>query len=1052
MANQWEVANEWEVAEPTATSQWEPVQTEAPIMAPAVEVTPTSKPNVLEIPKAEKPTYTGVLSLADIALSTPGYITQTVGSLGNLAIQALTPGVKVDPTKARQFGEGLAQKLSLLPEQGELMPGEFIAKKFGDQKEYQRSLPYQAMGKISDAISATAQSAEDSGVMSKDAALIAIDSALVFAPMMRRTRRTPEISKEVATVASPERAYSEAGVEVPKPSVDPVKFADSLYNIDTLYKADLSEAVVQDKILKSMEIPSEMKEKFRRLDEGQAKGNELINNEISTAQAEVNSIYKNNFDLFKEYDYRSKVNPEGTLTDFAKLPEEVKSTISANYERIKSLRDGIEEIASRRGSTEQLLPHEASIYSHFYSPLRQEIRELSQHLMDRGRAEPRVITDEFASRKQAPAANKSLWETYKEAIVGKDYAEQAPGNIFVSDAAKERAFFTLESPVTKKRTTISLSEPNKQGLVTVNEHVNKKITRSFKVPEDMVNKSLQEGTGFLGRTLKEASVDEINLNIGPKYATNYNLVQGNRIAELRDQIRKADWVDDLMNSPEFSDIAIKVSDLPKYKELPEGFRELQYTSKMPELRDYAFENRYAEILDDYNKPAETNPLITASNTLITNMMLWPFIHMHNEAGHWALSRGVSGFVNPSRLKQTLPGLQKAYLEVKNRGPIYQQLLREGGSIMSANVRNSSYIENAFKQSADTMVKDSKFKEIAKLVGRTPADLYKGLSKFSNKAMWSVRDVLYTQLIMEKMSREGLSMQEAIKAVERHMPPYRLPSRIGETLPTKGIMDSVSKVLNAQGTKKILGKKVTASLIEAIDKGLGQKLLGAKLSRGVSKGLQNRNLFIFARYHHGMLSSALNTLKDIATVNPGVKKLDQFKEGIDSALAAYVAMSLIYPTLDQVAEFVAEALDSEGKIAEAKVRRPGVLHVFDTVREVAEGKKDAYALSSILVTLNPILQTAIELAWNAELYNRKEIANFKDLPENLVKDYSSYILRKIPQAGQAIQATNEDYGTGLAGVLLRNFFDIKARTADQIDREEKQVERKEKEAWNKQFEF
>lgn len=981
---------------------------EATIRAPRVDVAPTPREFKIDNTfKAEKPTYTGVLSAADLALSTPGLITKTVASLGSLAVQSLLPGTQVDAKKAREFGDYIAQKLSLLPEQGELMPGEYIAKKLGDQKEYQRSIPAQAMGKIGDAADASAQFIADKGIMSKDAALIAIDSALVFAPMARRVRQAPKAFEPVATPT--ERAPSAMGVEVPKPSADPVKFADSLYNIDTLYKADLSESVIQDKILKDMDIPSEMKEKFRRFDEGQAKGNELINNEISAKQQSINSLYKQNADLFKEYDYKSKLNPEGSITDFRNLPEDVKASISDNYNKIKSLREEIEVDVSRRGAKEQLLPHEASVYSHFYSPLRQEIRDLSQHLMDRGRAEPRLITEEFASRKQATAP-KTLWETYKEAIVGRDYTESKPGNTFVSDAAKDRAFFILESPSNKKRTTISIGEPNKDGLVSVNEHVNKKIVRSFKVPEEIINDSLQTGKPFLGRQLKEATIDEIDLNIGPKYATNYNMVLGNRVAELRDQIRKADWVDELTTSPEYKDVVINLKDHPAYKDLPEGFRRLQFTDKMPELKDYAFENRFAEILDDYNKIEPKSAFITATNTLLTNMMMLPFIHMHNEGGHWGLSRGISGFTNPNKLRQMIPGLHKAFLEVKNRGPIYQQLLREGGSMMSANVRNSSYIENAFKQSADTMVKDPLFKKIASAVGRSPAELYQGMSKLSNKAMWSARDVLYTQLIMEKMAREGLSMPDAIKSVERHMPNYRLPSRVGE------------------------------------------KLLGAAESRKLSKGLQNRNLFLFSRYHHGMLSSALNTIKDTLMLDPNIKKSKQFKEGVDVALATYVAMSLVYPMLDQMAQFISDTLDTEGKVAEAKLRRPGVLHVFDTIKEVAEGKKDAYALSSILVTLNPVLQTAIELVWNYELYNRRQIINPKDLPENIAKDYGIFLARKIPQVGQGIQATNEDYGTGLAGVLLRNFFDIRTKTTDQLKREEEQVKRKDKQAWNRMFDF
>jgi hypothetical protein len=327
--------------------------------------------------------------------------------------------------------------------------------------------------------------------------------------------------------------------------------------------------------------------------------------------------------------------------------------------------------------------------------------------------------------------------------------------------------------------------------------------------------------------------------------------------------------------------------------------------------------------------------------------------------------------------------------------------------MSANVRNSSYLEGMFKESAEVLKKTPQFKEIAAKLGRTPVDLYAGLSKFSNTSMWTVRDVLYTQLIMEKMRSQGLSVKQAIDSVERHMPNYRLPSRIGE------------------------------------------KMLGSKLSRMASQGLGNRNIFLFSRYHHGMVKSALNTVKDMAMLDKEVLKSKQFKEGIDSALAIVVAMSLVYPMLDQMAQFVVDALGTNN-IEEAKVRRAGVLHVFDTIKEVTDSKKDAYALASILVTLHPIIQIMIETAMNEELYNRRDIVNFQDPLATMLSDYGSYLARKIPQVGQAVRATDEDYGTGLSGVLLRNFFDIKTRTAEQIEREQKQVERKEAEAFNREL--
>lgn len=1043
MENPWEVINEssassdgWDVVAEEAPKQsgWEVISEEGNkqpvrIVAPIVNV-PEKKLSAFDSKLEEiKPklkseasvTGTGILSGADIAFGLPGFMVQTIGTLGHAVTQQYLKKGAPNLAESRAFGEKLAQDLSLVPERGEVMPGEYLAKNLGLQKEYKESFPTRVMDSFGEAIDVTSEAIGKSGVMSKDAAKILIDTSMLLAPFAKGKKTVsplPEMDSR-AVVEEPLRPSgttyrpvttfpSKTGVLVPKVTADPKQFSNSLKNLQSLNQLDVSETVAQGKMLEDLGVTIDLQEKFRRFDEGQAKGNELIDNKIKEKQNAINDILVDNFNLFSEHNFTPRNIAENKASNWKDIPKEAQERIKENFKRRDEILLEIEDLVSKRGSKESLSPIEASIYSRFYLPLKSDITNISRDLMERGKVEPHKLSDDFAPRKVAPA-KKTVWQTTKEALIGKDYETEQPGSAtnYTTDAAKERGFYVLEDPVSKKRTTISISDPTPKGEVYINLHKNKFKTSSILAPESVVRDALENDSPLLGQALKEASKDEIELNIGPKYVSNYQAVLGVRRAQIRDQSRHADWVDSLINH---KDIAVNLETLPKWKDIPEGFRTLKYTNKMPELRNYAFENRYAEMLDDYNKPTSTNPLIRATNTLVTNMMLIPMIHMHNEGGHWGISRGLSGFVNPVKFAGMLEDFPKAATEVLTRGPLYQAILREGGSIMSANVRNTSYFDKAFRQSSEVLLKTPQFKQIAAAVGRTPASLYAGISKFSNTSMWTVRDILYTQLIMEKMRREGSSVREAITQVERHMPSYRLPSRIGE------------------------------------------KVLGAKISRGASVGLGNKNLFLFSRYHHGLVNSALNTIKDVAMLDKDIKKTTQFKEGVDSALAVWVALSVVYPlVLDQMASFVAGVLDDDGKIAEAKVRRPGFLHIFDGIKEVTESKKDAYSVASTLVTLNPILQMGIELAWNYELYNRKDIINWQDPSSTIFKDYAAYMARKVPQLAQGVQATNEDYGTGLAGVLLRNFFDIRTKTDEQISREKNVVKRKEKEAWNREFE-
>jgi hypothetical protein len=420
---------------------------------------------------------------------------------------------------------------------------------------------------------------------------------------------------------------------------------------------------------------------------------------------------------------------------------------------------------------------------------------------------------------------------------------------------------------------------------------------------------------------------------------------------------------------------------------------------MPQLNDYVFEPRVSEALEDFNRNWEPTFLTEASNAVIKNMMINPLMHMHNEVVHWYLSRGASGFVNPNKIVDLATTFPSAIMEVYNKGPLYKEIMREGGSIMSANVRNNLLMEKAFEKGLKELEKDPNFKDMAKALGRSPLDLYDGISKASNKAMWSLRDMLYVQLIKEKM-KHGASLKEAVRVVERHMPNYRLKYRVGE------------------------------------------KVIGAKLSRTASKILQNPNWVVFARYKYGMVNSFLNGVKDLAMLDPTVKKSKQFKEGMDYAIALSLLLGAIYPVMDSIFQSITDE-DS------AKVRRAGVTHLFSAIKDVSESKKDFFALLSGLVTFNPITQSMFELAADYELYNRRNILNLEDDWDIIASDIGNYALRRVPQVGEGIRASSE-FGGGWKQWMLKQ-FDIKTQTADQIEREQDQIERRQTAAENRRDE-
>jgi hypothetical protein len=906
---------------------------------------------------------------------------------------------------------------------------DYLVDKFNLREEFESSKVNQGMTAVTKGVEWVGERTEEQTGVPKEATIAALDVGMLgvgvpgIKPIARMIER--RVAPDLATsstkpvvdstgVALQDRStapvvyarpdatfnpdqYVKDSLETPATALELKGFDDSLYTLNNMSKLDMTEALNVRTELEKMGVSPDLQEKFRRYDEQQALGNEKINNDIFETNKELNTLYADNAALFKEGDYRSNKNPEGTTgwRDF-----QYKEQVRDNYKTIAELKQRKAELEAKRGTKEELTPAEKEIYQRYFEPQRTEIMRLSEYMQKEGIV-PEFGKDPsgaFAPRKVVPKSleEKSIGETYKEAIIGRDYTEQMLDVNRTADAGQQRSFFVLETP-TGVREVFAINEgKDSYGIFKME---NGKPGAVLNLPKSEFK--LQAGEKIGDRTVKEASVAELELNVGRKYLKDYSLTMGERLADLREQARIHEYSKDLIKN---KDLAWKAE--TKYDVPPEGWRQLQYTDKMPLLREFYFPEKHAEMLDDFNQPPIRDNITKFNNALVTNMMLVPIAHMHNELFHWGMTKGASGFLNPKKLAG-MKGIVEATKEVLNRGDFYKEILREGGSLMSTNIKNSTLMDTYYQKSLDTFKGTSTFKELAKAAAVTPAKLYAGMSKFSNKAMWTVRDILYTQLIKDKMDK-GLSMKEAIDSVERHMPNYRLGSR----LITEG-----------------------------------------KSGRVLSKALGNRHAFLFARYHAGMIGSAKNTIKDLLLLDPSVKKTAQFKEGLDSSLAVALGLSVLYPLLDDLAGMVVDVLDSEGVVDPdaVHVRRPGISHVFQTAADIAKDEKDPYALSSILVTPTPALAIAAESVWNYEWYNRRDIRTPGADLEVQADQYLKYLANKVPQAGQAIRATG-DLGTGTLGIFLRNFMDIQTKSPDQVERIENQVERRESAAENVNEEY
>lgn len=795
-------------------------------------------------------------------------------------------------------------------------------------------------------------------------------------------------------------------------SADPEEAFIAFNNLKSKVVADTTVNVELNKQLGTLGVSKEVSEKLYRYAQETYAGNENINNEIHDIQVKIKELYNKNNELMNQYDLRSSVNPEGKVL-WKDLPDTVKEEIKFNKERIDKHLLDITITESKINRREVLTKEEQSLYDSVIRPMQTQITELTRHLIKEGVIDPvnldPKVTGPHVSRRTVSTKPKTFFETVKDSLgwTGKLDPLTGDGILERTPAGEQQNLFVLKDSK-NLRNVIQVVE-NNNGTYSLKKWKNGKSV----LIANIGTTRLQAGDTYGRFKVETANTPELELNTPYKYSNNLVLVLGERLTQLRNMDRVNQLQKTLLESPEFASRRHKKE---LNKDIPKNFREPRVNDgasslpKTPRLQGYAFDERTAEAIEDYNKPPSDSVIGKATNVIVTNLMIAPFVHIMNENPHWIITRGISGFITPggiSRLTKTMP---EAIRIVNERGPEYQKILRENGKLMSANIENNLFLEKSYTLGLNEIKTSLEFRQLAKLMGESPFNLYKRLSQKSQQVMWNYRDILVVQSALEKKMKYGETLTEGVTQTERHLPSYTLPPRVGEFRVPYYV-------------PKIGGKIIGGAVAE-------------KGSRALSNILQNRNLVVFANYKHGMIGSILNTVKDVMITNPNISKTRQFKEGIDSALAIGALTYIVYPyVMDGMAKALNDLFDTG--FDEHKFRRGGALHIFDTIKEVAKGSKDQMALFSTFLTLNPIIQTGIEAVWNTYLYNKKDIASPGDY-RTQIEDLKNYFIQRFPMMQSAVQAESE-WGGGIAQFLFK-LFDIKTKTFEQMQKDQDNLDR------------
>lgn len=614
------------------------------------------------------------------------------------------------------------------------------------------------------------------------------------------------------------------------------------------------------------------------------------------------------------------------------------------------------------GERTELAPEEMSLFNKYYLPEAGERTALIKSMQEKGWVVPVELAEEIAgsnvARKTVPK-QLSMWEKIKKGLVeghqgGLDLnIEKTPA------AAMERNLFAMTFPSGQRIVVQKIGN----SLI----HWNKGKKSLYM---DKITTPVKAGTKFGMGTLKEASVRELEKHTQYKYNKDSQAVLYERVNQLRAFYRSKQMLENLKKSAFFETVAHKIT---PDTVIPDGFRIPKALDKLPDLAGYAFEKNISYIIEDFAKHWEPTWLTKVSGVLIKNMMLNPIPHMLNEAWHVYNARGLSGWVTPAGIHRFATTAMPAIKEVMTQGPQFRSLLRDGGSLLSADVRNN-HIQNMFmEKGTKEFVNSPDGRAMAERWGMKPLELYNALSRKSSTAMWVVRDAMYMQLIKEKMLK-GMSQKEAIFETERHLPAYKLP-------------------------EKVLG------------------------SRMVSEVLQNPNVTIFSRYHYGMTKSIYETAADLT----GKRGKKNFIEGADTAAAIVVALAILYPLQDMLAQ----SLTSNPN---ATTRRAGPYHPAMAIAEIAHGEKDPQAFLASVFTFNPALLYGAQLVANRKLYNGQPVYSPTDDPKLIAKDVWKYTYTQVPQVSTSVRVSDEKKGGGIPQWLAQQ-VDIKSPTKAEVEAKE-----------------
>jgi hypothetical protein len=398
---------------------------------------------------------------------------------------------------------------------------------------------------------------------------------------------------------------------------------------------------------------------------------------------------------------------------------------------------------------------------------------------------------------------------------------------------------------------------------------------------------------------------------------------------------------------------------------PEGWQKADnFNLGTHQLDGHMISPRLQEVFSDFTRninPNDPNGLRKLNRVMIQSLFLNPVAHIMNVAWHGWVEKGLvhpgtaigaaagaalggptgmaAGALAGSFLRPTeLSALVKATRAVGTQNADYMRYLGDGAGLMWAGRQTRDLYNQMVKLTSNDH-------SLAQALGfPNPVSMTKALYGASGNVMWFANDIIMMQGYLAKeaslMKAAGVTSEDpaiqrqAMEEVEKHIPNYRIPTRIGP---------------------------------EVLDVVPG----GAQMRRNMAQ-VMSSGAMRFGRYDYGRLASYMNMFKDAfthtygAATGGGMKDVKAAGQAYNQLAALAFGSMILYPAL---LDRTAQAITGNKN---ASYQRYGPFTVPTLLYDYMQGNKGWEGMAASMFPLSPAATLGAEAIFNKNLFTSQSL--------------------------------------------------------------------------------